>query len=56
VNATAATPLCAKVSFPSEAEAWRRLFQMAFTASRRPRPVRPYWCGRCWAWHVTRRP
>jgi hypothetical protein len=51
-----ATVTCWKVSFPTEDSAWRRLFEIAFERDRgHPKPARPYWCGRCFAWHLTRR-
>lgn len=50
---------CVKIAFATEAVAWARLFEIALTPTIRrscPRPIRPYWCQQCFAWHVTRRP
>lgn len=47
---------CHKVAFGSEAEAMRRLIELALKAPRRENlPVRAYRCPGCEAWHLTRR-
>jgi hypothetical protein len=49
---------CAKVGFSTEAEAMRRLVEIAFEDPRRwPRgkPSDTYPCDSCGGWHLTRR-
>ena len=54
---TTSVRACTKISFPSEALAWRRLFEIALLGHDRSgtRPVATYYCHSCGAWHLTRR-
>jgi hypothetical protein len=56
---TDTSTMCAKTAFASEAEAMKRLFEIALVdrpRHRGPKPHRCYFCRDCFNWHLTRRP
>jgi hypothetical protein len=53
---TVAAKACNKIPFDTEAEAMRRLVELALKARRREGlPIRCYLCPGCGLWHLTRR-